>query len=68
MIPYSMKFAKKAKIKIKFPKLNDTFLDSIPWLKSHQATDTYKYQEKLGGGRVLKNLIRLSDLDQILDS
>ena len=26
---------KKAKIKIKFQK-NETFLDSIPWLKSHQ--------------------------------
>ena len=27
---------KKAKIKIKFQKMKGTFLDSIPWLKSHQ--------------------------------
>ena len=27
---------KKAKIKIKFQKMKDTFLDSIPSLKSHQ--------------------------------
>ena len=33
---YSMKFAKKAKIKIKFQKLKDTFFDCITWLKSHQ--------------------------------
>ena len=28
---------KKAKIKIKFQKMKSTFLDSIPWLKSHQS-------------------------------
>ena len=27
---------KKAKMKIKFQKMKGTFLDSIPWLKSHQ--------------------------------
>ena len=27
---------KKAKFKIKFQKMKDTFLESIPWLKSHQ--------------------------------
>ena len=35
-MPYSMKFAKKAKIKIKFQKMKSTFLDSIPWLNSKQ--------------------------------
>ena len=38
-MPYSMKFAqKKTKIKIKFQKIKNTFLDSTPWLKSHQST------------------------------
>ena len=32
---------KKAKIIIKFQKMNGTFLDSIPWLKSHQPPLTY---------------------------
>ena len=27
---------KKAKIKIKFQKMRGSFLDNIPWLKSHQ--------------------------------
>ena len=29
-------FKKIAKVKIKFQKIMGTFLDSIPWLKSHQ--------------------------------
>ena len=37
MMPYSMKYVqKKAKIKIKFPKMKGNFMDSIPCLKSHQ--------------------------------
>ena len=36
MMPYSMKFEKK-KIIIKFQKMKGTFLDSIPWLESHQS-------------------------------
>ena len=36
-----MEFAKKAKIKIKFKKMNGSFLDSIPWLKSPQPPLIY---------------------------
>ena len=44
-MPYSMKFAKKAKIEIKFQKMKDTFLDRIPWLKSHQPPLCKTYYE-----------------------
>ena len=43
MMPYSMKFAKKAKNKIKFQKMKDTFMDSIHWLKSHRPPLIYTY-------------------------
>ena len=33
----------KEKIKIKFQKMEGTFLDSIPWLKSHQAPPVCVY-------------------------
>ena len=46
MLPYSMKFEKKAKIKIKFQKMKGTFLDSNPWLKSHQPPLVYIQIEK----------------------
>ena len=36
MMAYPMKFEKKSKIKLKYQKMKGTFLDSIPWLKSHQ--------------------------------
>ena len=47
MMPYSMKFAKKAKIKIKFQKMKGTFLDNIPWLKSHQPPLIYSWPERV---------------------
>ena len=37
MMPYWIKFSKKAKIKIKFQKMKGTFLDSILWVKSHHV-------------------------------
>ena len=44
MVPYSMKFAKKSEDKIKFQKINDTLLDTIPLVeKSPTATDIYIY-------------------------
>ena len=44
MMPYSMKFEKKAKIKITFQKMKGNFLDSISWLKSHQLPLVSKVQ------------------------
>ena len=37
---------KKEKIKIKFQKMKGKFLDSIPWLKSHQPPLIYTYGKK----------------------
>ena len=34
---------KKIKIRVKFQKIKGTFLDSIPWLKSHQPPLIYRY-------------------------
>ena len=34
---------KNSKIKIKFQKMKGTFMDSIPWLKSHQQPLMYMY-------------------------
>ena len=34
---------KKGKEKIKLKKMNDTFLDNIPWLKSNQPPLIYLY-------------------------
>ena len=45
MMSHSMKCVKKAKIKIKFQKMKGTFLDSIPWLKSHQPPMIYTVLE-----------------------
>ena len=45
MIPHSMKFAQKGKIKIKLQKMKGT-LDSIPWLKSHQPPLVYVHVKK----------------------
>ena len=42
-MPFSTKFAKKAKIKIQFQKMKGTLLDSIPWLKSNQPPLKYSY-------------------------
>ena len=43
-MPYSMKFAKKAKIKIQFQKMKGTFFGQcIPWLKSHQPPMIFIY-------------------------
>ena len=33
---------KKAKIKIKFPKMKGTFLDSVPWLKSNVHSTNFE--------------------------
>ena len=47
-MPFSMKFAKKLKIKIKFQKMKGNFMDSIPWLKNHQPPllDMYVFMPK----------------------
>ena len=47
-MPYSMEFAKKAMVKIKFKKMKDTFLDIILWLKSPNGTAIISYRFFVG--------------------